>query len=217
MASFEKFYPKLGIEGGYLSPTMAAKYKDNGGETYKGVSRVYNPLWAGWAIVDQWKAKMGSVPHNYKFPDPALDAMVKKLMKQNYWDALGLDSVKNQSLAEFMADFAVNSGAGTVAKQIQRFFKIVVDGEVGPVTISKINAQLNTKPLFDDLQAFRKRIIAGLDDPQKVKNALVERTDAFFFSRRNKIIIALPLLSLGVWLAYQYRQDIKKSIYKIIT
>ena len=217
MANFEKFYPKLRSEGGYLSPEIAKKNKENGGETYKGVSRVYNPHWAGWVLVDRWKVKMGGkVPYNYKFPDPSLDLLVKQVMKQNYWDALSLDKVKNQSLADFMADFGVNSGAHTVAKETQRFLKLEDDGVVGNDTITKINNPLNAKSLFSHLQEYRKRIIAKLDDPQKVKDSLVERTDAFFFSRRNSVVIYLPIVVAVTVLGVMYRKEIIKGINKII-
>ena len=53
MANFEDAYKKLLIkEGGYVHDS-----DDSGGETYRGISRRYNPTWEGWDIIDTYKRK----------------------------------------------------------------------------------------------------------------------------------------------------------------
>ena len=39
-------------EGGYGNDP-----DDVGGETYKGISRVYNPSWKGWGLIDDYKSE----------------------------------------------------------------------------------------------------------------------------------------------------------------
>lgn len=51
MANFGDAFKKLSIkEGGYVNDK-----DDAGGETYRGISRKYNPTWQGWNMIDQYK------------------------------------------------------------------------------------------------------------------------------------------------------------------
>lgn len=53
MADFDKAYFRTcKFEGGYANDK-----NDSGGETYKGISRVHNPKWGGWKIIDSYKKK----------------------------------------------------------------------------------------------------------------------------------------------------------------
>lgn len=61
------------------------------------------------------------------------------VMKGDYWDRLRADQIKNQSVAELMVDWAINSGLGVIRK-IQDIVSADVDGIVGPVTLNCINA-----------------------------------------------------------------------------
>ena len=52
MANFGDAFKKLSIkEGGYVNDK-----DDAGGETYKGISRRYNPTWQGWTMIDSYKS-----------------------------------------------------------------------------------------------------------------------------------------------------------------
>ena len=51
MAYFGDAFKKLSIkEGGYVNDK-----DDAGGETYRGISRKYNPTWQGWTMIDSYK------------------------------------------------------------------------------------------------------------------------------------------------------------------
>ncbi|MFN3405850.1 MAG: glycosyl hydrolase 108 family protein [Cytophagaceae bacterium] len=183
MASFDQFYPILEPnEGGYVSAATAASIGDSGGETYKGVARNYNPTWEGWKIIDAYKAANGGkIKHNAIIPDPVLNKMVKDLAKKKYWDVMRLDEVRNQSLANLIADFGFNSGTGAPAKAIQRILGLVQDGVIGPVTIKAINSA-NQKTLFEKLKEARINFInSSTKILDKIKPQLVERADSFFF------------------------------------
>lgn len=182
MANFDKYYPTLEHhEGGYASAEAAAKIKDTGGETYKGIARNYNPSWAGWKIIDEYKRVHGTPKWNSTIPIDELNKMVKQYAKSAYWDTLKLDSVKNQSIAQFIYDFGFNSGRATPVLIVQRLLKLPVDGKMGMQTISQIN-KAPQQNLFDTLKAAR---IKFLTDSKKIKASikpqLIERADSFFF------------------------------------
>ena len=143
MADFKKAYAKtMGHEGGYVDdPT------DAGGETYKGVSRKYNPSWFGWALIDQAKDEPN-------FPDnlggyAGLDEAVEDFYKDKYWDVNLLDEFP-QATAEEMFDTGVNMGIGRAARFLQTslnymnrngglFADLVVDGKIGGKSLDALS------------------------------------------------------------------------------
>lgn len=133
-------------EGGYSNDST-----DVGKETYKGISRRFNPSWQGWLIIDQHKGRPGFPETAYN--DSRLDKMVKDFYKERYWDANLLDEVSSQPVANEMFDTGVNMGIVRAAKFLQRALNvlnlngarwddIVEDGAMGPNTLSALNACL---------------------------------------------------------------------------
>jgi hypothetical protein len=53
---------------------------DKGGETYSGISRKYNPKWAGWPFID-------------KGDYASADKLIKDFYYENYWKPAGCDDV----------------------------------------------------------------------------------------------------------------------------
>ncbi len=115
---------------------------DVGGETFKGISRVYNPDWTGWGIIDTMK--------QYKdFPsclgdDEVLNGLVEKFYKQRYFDPFRGDDMPRE-LALEMFDTSVNMGIGRAVEFLQIALNVlnrnqqlypdmVVDGSYGPTT-----------------------------------------------------------------------------------
>lgn len=189
MANFESFKPVLQkIESGYLSAAMAAKIKDSGGETYRGISRNNNPTSEIWTIIDAYKRVHGIPPWKSIIPNERLNRLVDELTKVKYWDVLKLDTIKNQSVANYMMDFGFNSGTGTVANIVQRLVNVHVDGKVGALTVNQIN-KANQKNFFDALVAAR---VAFLQKSPKInpdlKDELVERAQSFFFLAENELV-----------------------------
>jgi len=140
MADFiEAFEKTMGHEG-----TYAKDPDDTGGETYKGISRRYNPEWKGWVIIDKVKS-------HAKFPRilnslPDLQDEVKSFYKQYYWDINKLDRFESQVIAEELFDTGVNMGRNRAAKFLQEslnylnrneksFDDLAVDGIIGPATL----------------------------------------------------------------------------------
>lgn len=147
MANFLEAYKiTLGHEGGYANDP-----DDVGGETYKGISRKYNPSWAGWQVIDNLKAQPGFPQTAYE--NKALDLAVKGFYKANYWDVNLLDQFSDQQIANEMFDTGVNMGVGRAGRFLQEalnllnkngqiYADIVEDGKVGNNTLNALMACL---------------------------------------------------------------------------
>ncbi len=137
MNYFDKAY-KLTMknEGGYSNLLL-----DRGGETYKGISRYFHPLWEGWEIID-----------DEDFNNPQLEPMVRRFYKWNYWNKVNLTKisiiVSKVSLELF--DIAVNMGTMKASSLLQRTLNIlnrdekiydnlIVDSLVGSITLWTID------------------------------------------------------------------------------
>ena len=148
MADFSVAYNKtMRHEGGYANDPQ-----DAGGETYKGVSRVYNPSWYGWILIDQEKDEMDFPQCLYD--DEDLHEAVEDFYKDKYWDVNRLDDIKSQKVAEEMFDTGVNMGIGRAARFLQTalnylnrngslYSELVVDGAIGPASLSALQRVLN--------------------------------------------------------------------------
>lgn len=144
MAHFlEAFEKTMGHEG-----TYAKDPDDTGGETYKGISRVYNPQWEGWKIIDDMKPHPDFPTMLYQLPQ--LQESVCDFYKKFYWDSNKLDNVDSQAIAEEMFDTAVNMGRSRAAKFLQEslsylnrneriFDDLVIDGRIGSASLSALN------------------------------------------------------------------------------
>jgi lysozyme family protein len=134
MADFDPAFQKvLHDEGGFKLTDIPG---DRGGMTYAGIARNANPDWPGWNLVDH--KEFGEV----------LTDMVRKFYKFNFWDRIRGDDLKNQSVAENIFNFSVNTGLGVAAKLAQLIVGTAPDGAIGPATVEKLNAV--------DAEAFKK-------------------------------------------------------------
>lgn len=136
MNRYDKFYKiLLEAEGGWVYDT-----KDSGGETYKGISRVYNPKWDGWKIIDEYK-KTHKLVKGSVIKDDALDELIKLFYKKNYYSPLGVDAFTDELLALSLFDFGVNAGVKPAIKLLQEVLGITEDGIAGRMTIREANSQ----------------------------------------------------------------------------
>lgn len=140
MADFyEAFEITMGHEGCYSwDPT------DAGGETYRGISRVYNPSWAGWDIIEAERNSSYFPQHLQSVTD--LQFAVESFYKEKYWDINRLDEF-DQVFANEIFDTGINLGVVRAAKFLQRalnylnrneklFPELVDDGILGNKTFS---------------------------------------------------------------------------------
>ena len=134
MANFEEAYKRTcKFEGGWVN-----KDGDSGKETYKGISRVANPNWSGWAIVDSYKKK-SNFPQNLD-SDKNLQELVKDCYKNNYWNPVWGDKIKNQKVANDIYDTAVNMGVAMSIKLSQRQFGFKETGKMNNQLLNKLNS-----------------------------------------------------------------------------
>ena len=141
MANFdEAFEITMGHEGGYVHDP-----DDVGGETYRGISRRYNPSWAGWEVIDDCKRFEFGLKECLRMKGTLIDDLVKDFYKDKYWDPFWGDSIDNQLIANELFDTGVNMGVGRAVKFLQKslnylnrngriYSDIVEDGDFGENT-----------------------------------------------------------------------------------
>lgn len=157
MTSFDQAYAwTIGkIEGGYSDNP-----NDAGGETYKGISRVYWPGWPGWRIVDE--IKRTTLRKDYDIilgQNEELQQMTKAFYKQMFWDIFQGDALPVPLSLE-MFDQSINMGQKEACTSLQRCLNVmnrrgslypdlVVDGKIGKKTVDAVYAYLRTDSLDD--------------------------------------------------------------------
>lgn len=170
MAYFDAAYAlTMNNEGGYANSKA-----DTGGQTYMGISRVYNPHWLGWPVVDTVVAKAKSTDEiNHQLGgNDQLQRNVQAFYKTNYWSVNSLDQIASEKLAQKLFDIGVNMGVTTAARMLQEALNLTnvnerlykdtdVDGQVGGETLRLTNA--HPKP------AILYRVIQGLQAERYIK------------------------------------------------
>jgi lysozyme family protein len=164
MAQLKQALQQLfGDEGGYANDP-----DDTGGETWCGISRVNNPAWQGWAIVDS--AKKGNAAFELKdwkafsrllAGMAGLESLVETFYRARYWR---YDDVPDQVVAQKLFNEDVNmeaSSNGPVTEVLQEAltalgYSIGHDGDWGPSTQAALGAELagaGSEPLLHQLRA----------------------------------------------------------------
>ena len=133
MASFKTAFPLLlAHEGGYVKDP-----DDPGGETYRGVARKIWPRWEGWDTLDYLKTQSG-FPSNLD-NNSVLQDLIHDFYKNNFWDRIKGEQIKDQEVANSIFDFAVNAGVRTSSGLAQMVVGADTDGIIGPKTLEKLN------------------------------------------------------------------------------
>lgn len=183
MNRFDAAYNKvMVIEGGY-----SVDKDDPGGETYKGISRIFNPTWSGWKIIDSYK-------EHVDFPecldgDSNLQELVRYLYKKKYYDPFLGDQL-DESVAEEMFDQAVNLGVGKAIEHLQRALNILntrktpndlypnitADGNFGGETLKAYNDCIKirgSKLLFNVLNGYQCKRYIELMEATPIKEKYI--------------------------------------------
>ena len=135
MADFNQAFDiTMGHEGGYANNKL-----DTGGETYRGVSRNNWPDWEGWRLIDRLLMGVQSDQIDVVLAKSvALQAMVPKFYKKEFWDVMRLDEVENQAIANELFDTGVNMHWKVAAKFLQEALVLAlgpdsleIDGKIG--------------------------------------------------------------------------------------
>lgn len=136
MANFEKALELvLKNEGGYVNDP-----NDNGGETYKGISRRANPQWSGWKIIDGYKKKYKDFKKKLD-SDDELQKCVKSIYRSNYWNPIKGDDLVHQDMAEEMFDATVNFGITKAIKLAQKTVGFEQSGVMTSILVERLNQE----------------------------------------------------------------------------
>lgn len=161
----------MSFEGGYVNDP-----DDKGGATKWGVTLL------------EW------IRNGYdKNGDGIINEKDIKLLTQNdaagiakplYWDRIKGDQIISQSIAEFLCDFAYNSGVVTAIKKLQQILKVNADGIIGSRTLLSLNAGCQKK-IFDDLKQSRidyvNAIVKNNPSQRKFLKGWLSRINSFYF------------------------------------
>jgi lysozyme family protein len=172
MADFLEYFPTLlKWEGGYVNDP-----DDAGGATKYGVTLEV------WKKEGYDKNKDGVIDSNDVKMITKEEAA--KIAKKGYWDILKGDEIKSQSIAEFIVDWAYNSGTKTAIKKLQQTLGLTEDGNFGPNTLRETNAA-DAETLFDELkarrQAFFEAIVRAKPSQKKFLKGWLIRNNSFKF------------------------------------
>lgn len=143
MADFKKYAPKLlQLEGGYTNHP-----DDLGGPTNLGISYKVYKAYCGQerTIKDLQNMSYGTW---------------ESIMKDLYWDKCLADEIENQSVAEIVVDWCVNSGMVGLRK-VQEIVDTKPDGIAGPKTLAAINGSEQSE-LFERIMSERKQFYVNI-------------------------------------------------------
>ena len=152
MASFKAALERtLAHEGGYLHDP-----DDAGGETFRGVSRRYNPNWIGWRQIDRHKKRPKGFPASLD-EDNDLRVAVVGFYREHYWDQFLGDHIPDQGVANELFDTGVNMGVTRAVEFLQKALNVlnrngslypdlVDDGIFGPKTLRALESYLDHDP-----------------------------------------------------------------------
>lgn len=143
MADFKVYAPKLlQLEGGYSNHT-----EDKGSHTMMGVTLATYRAYCG-----QEKTLKDLQNMSYE--------TWQNIMKDLYWDKCLADEIENQSVAEILVDWCVNSGMVGLRK-VQEIAGTKPDGIAGPKTLAAINGE-NQEELFDRIMSARRQFYVNI-------------------------------------------------------
>jgi lysozyme family protein len=135
---------------------------DTGGETYRGISRVYWPKWQGWAIIDAYKKQVKRpLKNNELIKNNTLEVLIDDFYFANFYNPIKAESIKNESVALTIYDHGLGVDTNDATKVAQRIlnanfgYKLPVDGKMGINTLNAINA-VDAKRFFDLYNAARE-------------------------------------------------------------
>ena len=163
MADFKTAKMKtLRWEGGITSPEF--QKADAGGETIMGVAKnFWGDKYPGiFKRLDEIKAQANNnikEINRIAFSDESFLAEIEKFYKDNFWDVIKGDEITDQSKAQALFDYAVNSGTSRAIKHAQEVCGVTVDGKFGPATLKAINDKADfTNALCDRRTRFFEEI-----------------------------------------------------------
>ena len=169
---------------GYYSNRKA----DLGGETYRGVSRVYWPAWEGWLIVDARKVTLDRpLKQNEKIPSPLLDKLVLEFYQEHFWDSIYAAQIKSDALVDLIFDSHVIAGKRAI-KWLQEAINEVggnvlrVDWGMGLKTLKRLD-EVDNRLVFERVKELREErhrwVAANVIDQHENLDGWLHRVQKF--------------------------------------
>ena len=166
----------LRFEGGYSNLK-----DDKGGETYRGISRVHNPTWQGWPIVDKLKPLgQGDIVNHAQLKELITDFYYK-----NYFANRNLNLITSELVALNIFDFAMHGGFSVekLQKALNTNFaqRLKADGVLGELTISAINSvppKMLCRLIIDLRKEYLKEILERNPAQEKFEKGWMNRINA---------------------------------------
>ncbi len=137
MADFKPAIAATLINEGYPGYNI----DNNGAEVCSGINRKFWPGWAGWVIVDGYKAQ-GLDRHGINVElgkDPRLRPLVESFYQRNFWTPT-IQQIVSQDVANWVFDKGVQTGIGQATRLLQRAAGVQDDGKFGPNTLTAVNS-----------------------------------------------------------------------------
>ncbi len=110
--------------------------KDAGKETVWGISRVEDPEWEGWPVVDNYR-QLPNFPENLR--NPEIDALVDKFYIKKYLTPIRYMEINDQDEADSLANDYVNRYSVAIKTQ-QESIGVPQTGVMDDATINALNS-----------------------------------------------------------------------------
>lgn len=192
----EAFQVILKNEGGYNNHP-----EDKGGETYRGIARVYFPNWPGWAIIDKVKADRAKKGDRIKSEEiinnDELNFLVRDFYQKNKWANKGLDQIKNAGVATLLFDMSTQHGnwarvvnLSLLGKPIKNWFDNSVPNTLTKQTVDNVNNAPESS--YYTIANARKQYVQYLLDTGRLsrtfENGIMSRVNKFITNAWNFVL-----------------------------
>lgn len=208
MASFDLAYKKvLDAEGGYQKhPNDRGNYNSLGAlvGTNWGISA---PVYETWIHRPPTETDMRNMPLS----------TAKNIYRVRFWDRIQGNQIRNQNLADFIFDGAVNHGVSTGVRLLQKALRIREDGVLGNQTLFAINAA-NPAALYNRYKEERIRFYHKIAERPGQSVFLtgwlnrMKKFDAYPKSGSPLLFLVLAGVAGWVWLKYKGHADKLKLV-----
>lgn len=166
---FKKMFDiSMKFEKGNLVNGYVKDKDDAGGETVYGITRKNFPNLKVWASLDKLNGIVAK--RGYKIPQDEMEEIMNVYYK-NFYQRVNAEAFNDTALGMQVFDWAINSGATTAVKALQRMMHITVDGVCGKQTVTTANVR-HTLSVREDYRKARIAYYNGISSKGNNKKYL---------------------------------------------
>lgn len=180
MANFNLFIPLLHkVEGGY----------QNLAEDRGNYNSLNQRVGTNFGISARFYEDIIGRPPTVADMKAITKAQATAIYKQYFWDDVQGDKLISQSVANIIADGAVNKGESPIGKIVQTILnrdfgkRLVVDGDIGPTTAAAINS-VNQQQLFEKIKDAREAYYLAIGGV--FLNGWLKRLESFVYNEKKR-------------------------------